>query len=273
MKLHAMTLSLAVLLLVPAGKPGNGAYQQKSVQIPMRAAVDVVSIQANVDYGAQLLLVDAQGNRTGYDKGTGKLLHQISGASYVDDSISDESDDSDDAATAESRVLRIPPGAYLLKIVPTDRNSYRIQFSCRESGKASRVAGESIGISPGEEHSYSVNSSGGCSGAFVAGALPSERASPDSLLSYAFPPSGTVHLPKGIPFRIVLVYGNDLMPASFVATLNGEGIGATFHPKPGGIESVSIPAKPGHNVLQLTANGRQADSGSSSTLTFTIDAE
>lgn len=272
MRLHAISVSLALLLLAPGGKPGNGAYQQKSAQIPVRAAADSMSIQANVDYGAQLLLVNAQGNRTGYDTNTGKLLHQISGASYVDDSVSDESDDSDDAATAESRVLRIPSGAYLLKVVPTDRNSYRIQFSCRESGKASQLAGESIGISPGEEHSFSINSSRGCSGPFVAGAFPPQPASPDSLLSYAFPASANVHLSKGTSFRTVIVYGNDLVPTTFAATLNGEGVDATFHPKPGAIESVSIPTRSGHNVLKITANGRQTNSGSSA-LTFTIDAD
>src|SRR5436309_11382133 len=56
---------------------------------------DNVAVNISVDYGAQMLLLDAQSRRTGYDRNTGQVLSNLPEAAYVDDSISDAADDSD----------------------------------------------------------------------------------------------------------------------------------------------------------------------------------
>lgn len=274
MKPLSISIPVFIALLVFGGRPDDAACQQASAPAPGPSQPAPVSIAVHADYGAHLMLVDGQGKRTGYDLRTGKDLQEIPGAVYADDSVSDVTDSSDNSAIAEVRVLKIPAqplGVYLLKVMPTDREDYRIEFYCRGSGRRLKLSGDSVGIVTGEQHSFSVDSSHGCSGRFAAGAYATQSTEQDPVLTYALPNSNNVHLKKGSPFRIVVVYDRSIVPSSFTATLNGESVTNTFHPKAGGIETVSIPVAAAHNVLRLTAIGTRPGSGASDT--FTVDLE
>jgi hypothetical protein len=159
----------------------------------------------------------------------------------------------------------------VLKVSPTDRNNYQIQFYCSASGQRSKLSGKDVGIAPGEQHSFSVDSRGGCLSQFVVGAYAAQSTPAEPLLTYAYPGSNSIHLKKGLPFRMVVVYGRGIVPSSFAATLNGETVRNAFHPKAGDIEAISIPIGAGHNVLQLTVSGIQP--GSHAADSFTIDLD
>lgn len=85
-----------------------------------------VSIQANVDYLAKLMLVDRQGHQTGFAQTTGRTLHDIPNSVYMEDSISDIADNSDNPAEAEVRVLsvRASPGDALCSPRGADGSQY-----------------------------------------------------------------------------------------------------------------------------------------------------
>ncbi len=229
-----------------------------------------------MDNGAQLMLVDAHGNQTGYDPTTGRMLQNISGAVYTNDSITDATDGSDDAAEAEVRLLRVQATAgdtYQLHVLPTDRNSYRIEFRCRTTANGSaRIRGKEVGIAPGEQHIFVLHADNSCSNQFVAGAFASRSGQSAPLLSYAFPTSDNIKLPNTKSSRIVIVYSQEISATSFVATLNGQVITQMFHPSPGTIEAVALPVNSGKNIVQLSVTGAQ-DASNKVMDTFTINVE
>src|SRR5262249_18224131 len=274
MKPYAAAIAVCLALPISVGKQENQTAPQTHVPAVSSPQIVPASITVHVDYGARLLLVDGQGKKTGYDGATGKNLREIPGAVYSDDSVSDAADESDDPAVAESRVLDLPPnpaGVYLLRVSPTDRNNYQIQFYCSGSGQRSKLTGKDVGIAPGEQHSFSVDSRSGCLSQFVAGAYAAQSTLAEPLLTYALPGSNSVHLKKGLPFRMVVVYDRSIVASTFAATLNGETVRNAFHPKAGGIDAISIPVSAGHNVLQLTVSGTQP--GFRAADSFTIDLD
>jgi hypothetical protein len=231
-----------------------------------------VFIEAHVDHGAQLLLVDAEGHQAGYSPTAGRDIENISGASYTDDSITDLTDNSDEPAEVESKVLQIRTSggnSYLLHVMPTGRTLYRLEFRCWSDVGSARVPSGDLGISSGEEHTFSISANANCSKPFVTGAFFNPSGPKPPLLSYASPDSPFVHLARDVPARIVIVYDRDISPSSFVATLNGHVITHLFHPKPGRIESLALPVKRGENIVQLNVSSAR-DPGNHSTDIFTI---
>jgi hypothetical protein len=124
--LHSM--ATAVLVTFAAFAPTQtGANNSASAAKPTLVASESdhaesdLAIDVNVDYGAQLLLTDSQGRKTGYERQTGQIIGAIPDAVYMDDSISAATDDSSDSAAAESRVLEIRSKAsetYTLRVLP-----------------------------------------------------------------------------------------------------------------------------------------------------------
>lgn len=264
----------------PSGEPTPvqaKAPVQRKAPAPQAVARDGPSIQVTVDYGAQLMLVDRQGRETGYDPATGRMLENISSAVYTEDSISDATDDSDGVAEAEVRLLDIqhasPGDAYLLHVVPTDRNTYQVEFRCQRSGAGSSdIAGKDISIAPGEQHVFSLTADDKCSDRFVAGMFANRSGQNVPLLTYAFPTSANVHLSKKKFLRIVILYDRDISPSSFVATLNGQVVTHLFHPKPRSIEAAVLPVILGQNLLQLNVTSAR-DGSTRAVDIFTINVD
>jgi hypothetical protein len=206
-----------------------------------------------------LTLTDSQGRISGYDPVSGQTLNGIPNSSYTDDSISDATDNSPDDATAESRVLEIHPytaGQYSLKVSPTDRNSYNIQFFCSTvKGSPTNLSAHTVGIASGEVHSFVLAVTPDCSGKFVSGAFTEQNGRSRALITYAYPLADHVHLNSGSSFRLVIVYDSRIDASTFSATLNGNTIANFFHPSPNTIETVTIPLRAGHNLVQLSVAG------------------
>lgn len=245
---------------------------------PQPPVNDGLFVDVSVDYGAQLLLTDSQGRKTGYDPATAQMLSGIPGVSYSDDTITDATDDSSNPAVAESRVLEIHPavlGRYSLKVSPTDRDSYNIEFFCGAGkGREANISAQNLGIAPGEEHSFNLAIATGCSGGLVSGAFVGHGASEPALLTFGYPNSDHIHLTGSSVFHLVIVYDRRLNPSSFAATLNGNTIASLFHPQPNAIESVTVPLTRGRNLVQLSASGA-SKRGSSLTTTdsFVVEVE
>ncbi|MDH5785081.1 MAG: hypothetical protein OEZ16_05650 [Chromatiales bacterium] len=101
--------------------------------------------------------------------------------------------------------------------------------------------------------------------------LPSERVLIDgkgqrssdvnTFLRYANPTdSTTVSLPVNTTsYPLAVVFGSDITPASFSATLNGVDIGSQFNVAAGITSVVNLPLTSGRNTLVLSLDGLRAD--------------
>jgi hypothetical protein len=262
----------------PAGTASTSspvAVAQTSAANKTSAASGEIYIDASIDYGAELLLVDSQGHQTGYDPSVHHKVTNLAGASYVDESITDATDDSDDPATGESKVLHFTPAqgsSYFLHVFPKDRSTYGLEFKCKGPNGSTHLHRTELGISSGEEHVFSISLVENCSERCLTGVFANASAQGHPLLTYAFPISSNVRVTSGTTARIVIVYDKDILPSSFIATLNGQTITQLFHPKTGSIESVAVPTKHGENILQLgvTNSGNQANHSMDS---FTIHVD
>lgn len=144
-------------ILIPASLVGGPMLTQKSAPLTqqqpvLKAQPDNIYVNITADYGAQLMLIDPQGRKTGYDVSTAQTVSAIPGAVYSNDSISDATDASSDPAESESRVLEIHSaamGRYSLKVNPTDRSTYNIGFSCTGiDGPSAHISASDLGIAP-----------------------------------------------------------------------------------------------------------------------------
>jgi hypothetical protein len=231
-----------------------------------------------VDYGVQLMVTDSQGRKTGHDQRIGQSLNEIPDSSYFDDSISDATDNSPDAAVSESRVLQIHPHTqerYLLKVSPTDRESYNIEFSCTGINRTPvDISAEGIRISPQEEHLFVLTATPSCSNGFVFGAFEERTGLEAPLLTYAYPTSNRVRIASENAFHLVVVYGARITPSTFAATLDGNMIGNLFQPKQNAIETAIISVRPGHHVIRLSVSGTSEQGAKLTTEnSFIVDAE
>jgi hypothetical protein len=252
------------MILIPAGLMGGPELTQKSApstqqQPALEAQPDNVYVNITADYGAQLMLIDPQGRKTGYDVSTAQTLSGIPGAVYSNDSISDATDASPDPAESESRVLEIHSaamGRYSLIVNPTDRSTYNIGFACTGiDGPSAHISASDLGIAPGEEHSFNIMIAPVCSETFVSGAFGGRGS---GLLTYGYPMANHVSLASH-SFRLVIVYDRQIVPSTFAATIDGNSVANLFHPKPSSIEAVTMPIKPGHHIVQINVSGVSAD--------------
>lgn len=233
-----------------------------------------LSIGVNLHYGAQVVLTDPEGRKSGYDPKTGQASKGIPGTSFYEDSITDATDDSSDPATSDSKVLEIHPNApqrYLVSVSPAGADAYSLEFLC---GGKDHVSADEISIEPSEEHSFVLVASPGCADSFVSGAFKPEKGSGPPLLSYAYPRTSSVQLAAGMPFHVIVVYGEHITASSFTAALDGKTVANLFKPKENSIEAVSVPVSKGHHLIQLCITGKSEDGATLATLdSFTIDVQ
>lgn len=227
---------------------------------PPIAASHNVQLEIGVDPGAQLLLMDSAGRRTGYDPSSKQNADEIPGAAYTNESATASGQPANASAGGESRVihLKTPPGQrYLLRVTPAGRPAYRLSLRCKGQNDDNAAAGltlaSTIEISAAEVHQFVISPQANCAVPYLSGAIVKPSQQNPAALSYAWPPSAHVQLAKGHPARIVIIYGRNIAPSSFAATLNGQPVTQLFHPEPGKIESVVLPTKAGENTVELKA--------------------
>lgn len=237
------------------------------------------AVGVTLHYGAQVMVTDSEGRKSGYDPNTQQLVKSILGTSYYEDSITDATDDSSDPATSESKVLEIQtntPQRYFVSVLPADASEYAIEFSCGGANTSrNHVSADEIPIESGDHDAFVVEASPACSSdSFVSGALKIENPSGASLLTYAYPSSNSVKIASGHPFRMVAVYSQWINPSSFTATLDGRTIVNLFKPKQNGIEGVNVPVSRGRHIIQLGASGTSGDGARLMSLdSFTVDVQ
>jgi hypothetical protein len=251
--------SLFAQVMSSPGSPPIRPWGRQSLPDTAEPTGSNYDVNIRTDYGARLLLTDTQGHRCSFATDEDATCAQIPTASFGDNSISEPDSAPEDGPMIEEHELDLAPpahGSYSLEVLPANRESYWINFFCQgENGNAHQITNETmkVNILPTERHRYQVTVGPECPAGFAEGALGRTGGNAFPLLSYAFPASFNLKVPRGQPFHFVIVYGARISQTTFSADLNGTSIASLFHPKPETIESVEIPLQPGRNVARITA--------------------
>ncbi len=220
---------------------------------------------------AELVLIDSQGRKTGFDPSTGTNYAQIPGATYGGESISDDNPLDTEDFSIDTKSLYWPtlsPDTYTLEVIGTQTGYYDLDlhYSDPQFNQANSSF-QDLPIASGQVESFTFSlpmATGGgfaISGGFAGGGQ--RPATVDKFLTYANPTNRSTTMPAGVySFPLIVFYGPSTNPASFAAVLDGMNVTALFRPQPGGMNFVALPLSLGRNVLKLsiqgTAGGRTA---------------
>src|SRR5262249_26271809 len=91
---------------------------------------------------AELLLTNSAGQRTGIDPITNTTFSEIPNAAYVDESVTDITDNTDDAAQIDSKQMVLQPPAqdtFMLTVTGTDLGTYSLEFISLDANRQRAV--------------------------------------------------------------------------------------------------------------------------------------
>ena len=210
---------------------------------------------------AELLVTNSAGQKTGFDPITNTSFAQIPNAVYVDDSITDVTDDTDTPAQADSKVLDVGAPAndtFTLTVTGTDTGTYSLEFVSFDANfQPTSTAIRNVPTSPGAVQTFTITTpiiTGQpfpLAGAFDGGG---QSGTVDHFLTFGNPTKAT--LPVGTTtFPLMIFYDSRDIASTFSAVLNGADVSTLFHPAPGTFEVVNIPLAGGTNVLKLSISG------------------
>lgn len=221
------------------------------------------SVTVKIHSPAELLITNSAGQKTGLDPITHTSFAQIPNAVYLNDSITDPNDGSDNPAESDTKSLDLgapPPDTFTLTVTGTDFGSYRLEFlSFDPNFKLTAARIRDVPTSPGSVQMFTFTTpivTGQpfpLSGGFDGGGQSAEV---DHFLTYANPTKARTTLPTGTTtFPLFVFYDTHDIASSFAAVLNGISVSNLFHPTPGTFEVVNIPLTAGTNVLKLSISG------------------
>jgi hypothetical protein len=221
------------------------------------------NVTVRIHSPAELLITNSAGQKTGFDPITHTSFSQIPNAVYLHENITDPTDDSDNPAETDTKVLDLgSPAAdtFTLTVTGTDFGSYRLEFrSLDPNFKLTAARIRDVPTSPGSVQMFTFTTpivTGQpffLSGGFDGGGQSAEV---DHFLTYANPTKARTTLPSGTTtFPLFIFYDAHVVASSFAAVLNGTSVSNLFHPAPGSFEVVNIPLAAGTNVLKLSISG------------------
>ncbi len=222
---------------------------------------------------AELLITNSAGQSTGLDPISNTTFSQLPNAAYVDDSITDITDSTDNAAEGSSKVLVLQPPAsdtYTLTVTGIDFGTYELELRAVDPSLQKAFAKlQNLPTSPGTVHKFAITTpitpgqpipvfgavNGGGQNGFLTFANPIRQAS--------LVPAGQNNFP------LLVLYGSTINPGSFKASLNGQDVHLLFSPAAGTSQVVNIPLPNGQSTLNFQISGTTA-SGQFATDTETL---
>jgi hypothetical protein len=228
---------------------------------------------------AELLVTDPHGRRSGRDPVAGVTYAEIPGAEYGSNAIDDILNDEPDPNPSKEFGVNQPlAGEYAVEVVGTGTGTYTLSIRTHSrDGQLGFRRFVGVPTAPGVAHRYVVTYDPaapggpiGLTGSFSGGG---GRSSVDLFLSYSAPVERQTTLPPGATeYTLMIFYGGTIIPSTFSAVLDGEDISHLFKPRPGEVETVSLPLQAGRNVLLLKVDGedRERIGTDRDRLTFTV---
>jgi hypothetical protein len=162
---------------------------------------DLSSFLAAVDAdgdGANLLVTDAQGRRTGYDPATGQILTEIPGSSYNADEFELDPDGTPSGTTLHSVYIFQPAtGEYTIQVLPSGSGSAQLRLEgTSTSGDVTPGVQQNLALTTGTSTLLSATFDTGGLAAFLAqtSSVPPSNSSPPptASVSFAFGPNGAL---------------------------------------------------------------------------------
>lgn len=215
----------------------------------------------------ELVLTNPSGERVGYNPITGTHYSEISGATYGEQGLVNDSQpttdlDNDPSLFHALEVMKPMNGDYTLKVIGTGTGTYALDILTVGSDFDDAIQTfEDISIIPGATHTYkfSYSQQSGSQTSFYGGYDGGGQRPRDvnKFLSYSNPSERSTTLPSGTTtFSLHVFYGNETIPSSFTAELNRSDISNQFNPVPGTHEIVNLSLSPGKNVILLSMDGK-----------------
>jgi hypothetical protein len=245
--------------VAPNGVLGNSFRVRGYVTDPPD---DLSSLHLDVNAPSLLAVLDASGNKTGFDVGTKSLVNGIPGSAHATDQIDDDSGGNRHISPVHTIQLLQPlTGSYTIQVYGTKDGFYSLNVKPRSHDGSIQRGFSIAGITaPGLATRYVFDysplpgSSLSLTGQFDGGGTT--PADVNKLLTYSDPVAAVTVLPRETTkFPLQLIYSTSIQPRTFKARLNGEDISRLFHPAPGTGEVVNLPLEDGRNVLRLSIQG------------------
>jgi len=161
----------------------------------------------------ELLITDPDGKQTGIDPVTLSLVHQIPGATYATESISDDDDPANDDTTPEVKAFEQSgpkPGTYKIDVIGTDDGPYTLDITADDTGVAvtKTIAGNAI---RGQVSTFVLGYTGLPGGPLTV--VPSVSGPPGAPLISSVA-NATGYQTKITPGSVFVVFGSNLGPSS-----------------------------------------------------------
>jgi len=213
----------------------------------------------------ELLLTDPMGRRLGRDPVTGQLYEEIPHAYYNDVGLDD--DETGDREIDPPKELYLPrpdSGDYSLIVLGTGDGTYTADFEAADvNGTESTSQIQNVPISTGEIQNLSFHydsTAGSTTTLQLAGGYDGGGQRPrdvNKFLSYGNPSESQTQLAAGTQtFPLLIFYGPETDPSTFLAELDRNDVTALFNPQPGTSEIVELPLGSGRNVLKVSIDGQ-----------------
>lgn len=272
----APNVSRLVLLALLAFTAGSG-------QPPVSQQAPLHGLTIRTCCGAiGLMVVDPEGRKTGVEPAAGRTDRQIPRSTYsgntgIDD---DRTGQADPDPGKEVEIMGPQVGGYAIQLAAAEASRYRLEVRAfdQQPPRDAHRALAGIEIAKGAIHRYRLlyDRTPSSLELWLTGQLLGSGVEPgeaDRLLTYAAPAESRVTLDARTgSLELTVVYSPQVMPATFVALLNGADATRRFHPAPNTVETVEIPLLPGLNTLTLSVASEAGGQKDSDELTFTLPA-
>jgi hypothetical protein len=233
---------------------------------PEHIYTDLSGIRIKFYSPGELLLIDPEGRRVGYDPIKGVFYDEIPGASYETSYLADVESGDPGPPMKELEVMQPLTGDYELRVTGTDIGTYDLTIAAYdvEQNPSGKKKFDNIPIIPGQIYSYGFSFAKTVGSELeVFGGFDGRGQRPvdvNKFLSYISPAQSQTKLPAGTTrYNLMISYSDTILPSTFDAKLNGVDISSLFNPTQGGLETVAIALAPGRNTLVLAVEGNLPD--------------
>jgi hypothetical protein len=222
---------------------------------------DMSGITISFHSPGDLVIENSVGLKSGHNPLTGIYYNEIPRSSYTQEGIDDYLNPVPDEELdmyKELEIMRPATGDYSLYVMGTGTGTYALYITAIDTnGDASEKSFKGVSITPGEVHNYNfyyANAAGaGIDIGFDGGGQRPKDV--NKFLSYARPSMRQTDLPAGTSnYNLIVLYGEDILPSTFNADLNGTDISEKFSPNPGEAQSINLSLDPGRNTLTLSVD-------------------
>lgn len=215
-------------------------------------------LRIGVRSDVRFIITDPKGRSAGFDRNTGLATTQIPLSTPNQTCSTTQNLSNSQPCFREITIDNPEPGEYRIAVVAAQRGNYELYWSDEANGHRTSHRFPQLPITTNELQVYDFTCAGSPDQDSLQGDFAGSEAegAADALLTWGRPNSATVRSSSASnTYRVIIVYGPTINPATFRAQMDGHDVTRLFHPAPLKIEPVTLRLRPGRNVLKVTVNG------------------